>query len=91
MMMGMSKLKFTNAVEARAYIDQILHQIKLIPYNPDIRKLWDNCSKQVDTLSILEVEARRSGKSYKAQKYLVDMHKNIENVEKWIIMLKLMA
>ena len=89
--MGMSELKFTDAIEARAYLDQILPQIKQLPYNPDIRKVWDNCSNQVDTLSTLEVEARRSGKSHKAQTYLVDMHKNIENVEKWIIMLKLMA
>lgn len=89
--MGMNELKFTDAIEARAYLDQIQRQIKQLPYNPDIRKLWDNCSKQVNKLSTLEVEARRSGKSHKVQAYLIDMHKNIENVEKWIIMLKLMA
>lgn len=89
--MGMSQTKFTDAIEAREYLDIIMRQIRELPYNPDIRKLWDNCSKQVDILSSMEVDARRSGKDHKVQAYLVDMHKNIENVEKWIIMLKLMV
>jgi hypothetical protein len=42
-------------------------------------------------LSSLEVNARRTGKDHKVRAYLADMHKNIENVEKWVIMLKLMA
>jgi len=62
-----------------------------LPYNSDIRKLLLNCSRQVDILSSLEVTARRSGNDRKVREYLVDMHRNIENVEKWVIMLKLMA
>lgn len=87
----MNELKFTDAIEARKYLDKVYRQIKDLPYNPDIRRLWENCSKQVDVLSSLEVDARRSHKDHKVRDYLVDMHKNIENVEKWVIMLKLMA
>jgi hypothetical protein len=89
--MGMSETKFTNAIEARAYLDQVYRQIKDLPFNADIRRLWDNCSKQVEVLSTMEVSARRTGKDHKVREYLADMHKNIENVEKWVIMLKLMA
>lgn len=89
--MGMSETKFTDAIEARAYLDQVYRQIKDLPFNADIRRLWDNCSKQVEVLSTMEVNARRTGKDHKVREYLADMHKNIENVEKWVIMLKLMA
>jgi len=87
----MSLIKFTTAIEARNYMDALYRQIKEVPYNADIRRLWENCSKQVDVLSSLEVDARRSHKDYKVREYLADMHTNIENVEKWVIMLKLMA
>lgn len=89
--MGMSETKFTDAIEARAYLDRVYRQIKDLPFNADIRRLWDNCSKQVEVLSTMEVNARRTGKDHKVRDYLADMHKNIENVEKWVIMLKLMA
>jgi hypothetical protein len=83
--------KFKTALEARAYLEKVYFHIKGLPYNSDIRKLLLNCSRQVDILSSLEVTARRSGNDRKVREYLVDMHRNIENVEKWVIMLKLMA
>ena len=45
--MGMNE-KFSNAIEARQYLDSLQKQIKSLSFNYDMRKLWSNIVPMVD-------------------------------------------
>ena len=51
--------KFSNAVEARKYLDSLLKQIKNVSFNADIRQIWTNVNAMVDELSTIEVRCRQ--------------------------------
>ena len=88
--MGMTE-KFTNAIEAREYMDTLLTQIKACSYSPDLRILWKNCNSMVDELSSIEVRCRQRHKYTTADAYRAKMHESTDYVEKLILMLTLMA
>ena len=83
--------KFTNAIEARKYMDSLLKQIRACSYSPDLRILWKNCNSMVDELSSIEVKCRQRHNFNAADAYRATMHKSIDYVEKLILMLTLMS
>jgi hypothetical protein len=83
--------KFTNAIEAREYMDTLLKQIQACPFNSDMRRLWKNCDSMVDELSNIEVRCRQRNNFNAADAYRATMHKSIDYVEKLILMLTLMS
>jgi hypothetical protein len=88
--MGMTE-KFTNAIEARSYMDGLLKQIRNCDYSVDIRVLWKNCDKMVDELSSIEVRCRQRNNWTAADDYRAKMHESCDYIEKLIIMLTLMS
>ena len=83
--------KFTNAIEARKYMDSLLKQIRACSYSPDLRVLWKNCNSMVDELSSIEVRCRQRQNFNSADIYRAKMHESIDYVEKLILMLTLMS
>ena len=83
--------KFTNAIEAREYMDSLLRQIRACSYSPDLRVLWKNCNSMVDELSSIEVRCRQRHNFNAADSYRAKMHESTDYVEKLILMLTLMA
>ena len=73
--MGMTE-KFSNAVEARKYLDSLLKQIKTVSFNADIRQIWTNVNTMVDELSTIEVRCRQRNNWQAADDYRAKMQEN---------------
>ena len=86
---GMTE-KFSNAVEARKYLDSLLKQIKNVSFNADIRQIWTNVNAMVDGLSTVEVRCRQRNNWIAADKYRAEMQESCNLIEKYIILLTLM-
>jgi cysteinyl-tRNA synthetase len=86
---GMTE-KFSNAVEARKYLDSLLKQIKTVSFNADIRQIWTNVNTMVDELSTIEVRCRQRNNWNAADIYRAEMQENCNLIEKYILMLTLM-
>ena len=82
--------KFSNAVEARKYLDSLLKQIKTVSFNADIRQIWTNVNAMVDELSTIEVRCRQRNNWNDADIYRAEMQENCNLIEKYILMLTLM-
>ena len=87
--MGMTE-KFSNAVEARKYLDSLLKQIKTVSFNADIRQIWTNVNTMVDELSTIEVRCRQRNNWQAADDYRAKMQENCDMIEKYILLLTLM-
>lgn len=61
-----------------------------LPYNPDLRKLLKNIDGMIDTLSRLEVEARRTKNLTRCGEQLQKINSAVDTLEKWIIMAELL-
>ena len=83
--------KFTNAIEAREYMDTLLKQIQACPFNSDMRRLWKNCDSMVDELSNIEVRCRQRNNFNAADAYRAKIHEACDYVEKLILMLTLIG
>ncbi len=59
-------------------------------YNPDLHKLVLNIDKMVDNLSKIEVEARRTHKTYLVEEKIAEINSAIDRLEKLILIAKLM-
>ena len=82
--------KFSNAIEARQYLDSLQKQIRSLSFNPDMRKLWANIVPMVDELSTIEVRCRQRNNWNAADIYRAEMQENCNLIEKYILMLTLM-
>jgi|TARA_R110000823_G_scaffold304873_1_gene426645 hypothetical protein len=82
--------KFTNAIEARKYMDTLYKQIQRISFNADIRQIWTNVNAMVDGLSTVEVRCRQRNNWIAADKYRAEMQESCNLIEKYIILLTLM-
>jgi hypothetical protein len=82
---------FNTALEAREIISDLYIQLKRLPYNPDLQKLFNNISEMNNTLSRLEVEMRQTRKSYKFDAHKEKMVKAIAHLESLILIARLMA
>ena len=88
--MGMTE-KFTDAIEAREYMDTLLKQIRACSYSHDLRILWKNCNSMVDELSSIEVKCRQRHNFNAADAYRAKIHEACDYVEKLILMLTLIG
>ena len=82
--------KFSNAVEARKYLDSLLKQIKNVSFNADIRQIWTNVNAMVDELSTIEVRCRQRNNWQAADDYRAKMQESCDMIEKYILLLTLM-
>ena len=87
--MGMTE-KFSNAIEARQYLDSLQKQIRSLSFNYDMRKLWNNIVPMVDELSTIEVRCRQRNNWQAADDERAKMQENCDMIEKYILMLTLM-
>lgn len=60
-------------------------------YNPDLHKIVVNIDKMVDQLSKLEVEARRTHKTYGVEEKIAEINSAIDRLEKFILIAKLLC
>jgi hypothetical protein len=81
--------KFKTALEARSILDDIRVQLKGINYNPDLKRYYENLEGMVSDLSSLEVVARRTGNSKRADRYAKEVDNAISYLEHLILMAKL--
>ena len=86
---GMNE-KFSNAIEARKYLDSLQKQIRSLSFNPDMRKLWANIVPMVDELSTIEVRCRQRNNWQAADDYRAKMQESCNMIEKYILLLTLM-
>ncbi len=82
---------FNTSEEARDIIIDLRKQLHRLPFNADLFQLCNNLGEMNAQLSRLEVEARRTRKTYKFDAYKEDMIKAIKHLEHLILMAKLMA
>jgi len=87
--MGMNE-KFSNAIEARKYLDTLQTQIQSLSFNADMRKLWANIMPMIDELSTIEVRCRQRNNWTAADTYIAKMHQSCDLIEKYILLLTLM-
>lgn len=69
---------------------ELLHCIRGVPYNRDLRHLLDNIDGMIKTLSILEVDARRTRNTGKVEDKLTEINKAINTLEGWVLIAQLM-
>lgn len=68
------------------YRVKLLCQIKVLPYNRELRKMLENLDSMVTTLSKAEVLARRNHKQISDLQELKQVNDAIEQLEKWLVM-----
>jgi hypothetical protein len=72
-----------NSLEWEPLRDQLVAQIRALPYNPDLRRMIKNIDTMVDLLSKAEVLAR--SKHRPATQELQTVNQAIADLEKWIV------
>lgn len=83
-------MEIQNSLDWQKINSDLASQLAGVGYNPDLHKMLSNISKMVSELSNLEVEARRSKSSLRAQVKVNDINKAINHLEKLILMAMLM-
>jgi len=84
-------MKIEHAIDFQDVSAQLRNDLRNIPYNKDLRRLYQNIESMVTQLSKLEVEARRMTKSYACETKVSEINKAIDHLEKLILMAKLMS
>ena len=86
---------FRNAEQAKAIMYDINNQLARLPYKPEVSKYCYNICDMVDDLSRLEVEVRRAHPRAKCHsdhdKLNGDIETGIKRLDRYILMLRLMA
>ena len=80
----------TNSLEWDIYRIKLKNKILDLPYNPDLRKLLKNIDGMIETLSRLEVEARRTKNITRSDEQLQKINGAVDTLEKWIMMAELL-
>jgi DNA-binding transcriptional regulator GbsR (MarR family) len=68
---------------------ELMSQIRMVKYNPDLLKMKRNIDAMVRELSKAEVEARRLKNLKYLQPRIDDINRAIDKMEKWILVLLL--
>jgi hypothetical protein len=79
-----------NSLEWDPYRRNLVEQIRLLPYNPDLRRMVRNVDVMVEELSRAEVEARRTHRPFEKLPELQAANQAIQDLEKWIMMAALL-
>lgn len=80
----------TNAIDGVQKCDQLRHELSLLKYNPDLRKMLQNIENMVTDLSKKEVECRRTRNTRLLEQPLVQTNSAIDHLEKLILVAKIM-
>lgn len=88
--MSMSE-RFNTAEEARKYVDNFRYSNIDITFTRDTTRILNNVIKLVTELSQLEVEARQTRKNRKVDECKIRLDQMIDNLEKLMIIAKLMS
>ena len=88
--MSMSE-RFNTAEEARKYVDNFRYSNIDITFTKDATRILNNVIKLVTELSQLEVEARQTRKNRKVDECKIRLDQMIDNLEKLMIIAKLMS
>ena len=84
-----SMMKISNSFEGRHYMNHLRSQMIELPYNPDLRKLYENCDSLLNKLGNAEVEARRMKSPNRANDQLQEFISATSILEKLILLVKL--
>lgn len=68
---------------------RLMRHITSVGFNPDLHKVHRNIGLMVDELSKLEVEARRTHKTYPVEEKIAEINSAIDRLEKLILIAKL--
>ena len=79
-----------NSLVWDTYRIKLKDKILDLPYNPDLIKLLKNIDGMIDTLSRLEVEARRTKNVGRCSEQLQKINGAVDTLEKWIMMAELL-
>lgn len=79
----------TNSFEGRKQLDKLRQEMHSIPYNPDVRKLYENCDRLLHKFGSAEVEARRTKQPKRSAKQLEEFVQAASLLEKIILLVKL--
>ena len=88
--MSMSE-RFNTAEDARKYVDNFRYSNIDITFTRDTTRILNNVIKLVTELSQLEVEARQTRKNRKVDECKIRLDQMIDNLEKLMIIAKLMS
>lgn len=83
--------RFNTAEEARKYVDNFRHSNIDITFTQDATRILNNVIKLVTELSQLEVEARQTRRLHKVNDCNARLDQAIDNLEKLLIIAKLMS
>ena len=83
--------RFKTAEEARKYVDNFRHSNIDITFTQDATRILNNVIKLVTELSQLEVEARQTRRLYKVNDCKARLDQAIDNLEKLLIIAKLLS
>ena len=84
-------MKIQYATDFQEVSTELRKELREIPYNKDLRKMYQNIESMVSSLSKLEVEARRSARSYACETKVSEINKAIDHLEKLILIARLMS
>lgn len=79
-----------NSLEWNKESTKLLNHINSIGYNPDLQRIHHNIGLMVDELSKLEVEVRRTHKTYITEEKIAEINSAIDRLEKLILLGKLL-
>lgn len=80
----------TNSIEWSSVESRLTEKTKTLSHGREVRKMIENIQQEVNKLSSAEVEARR-GKKLRAQELLVKINQDIEVVEEYLLVAKLLG
>ena len=85
-----SQMKLSSSLDWLHVGKDLTHQLNLVPYNPDLIKMFNNIQSMVRQLSMNEVEARRSKSLKRLEPEIQKINDAIYHLEKLIFMANLM-
>lgn len=79
-----------NSLEWKDESLRLTKEIFSCGYNPDLHKICNNIDTMVSDLSKLEVEARRTHKTYLVEEKIAEINSAIDRLEKLTLVAKLL-
>jgi cob(I)alamin adenosyltransferase len=78
-----------DALECRSVLDRVKKQLGQINYNSDLNKIYKNLEQMVSTISITEVDCRRTRQYAKLEEPIKTFQESVDRLEKLILIAKL--
>lgn len=78
-----------DALECRSVLDRVKKQLGQINYNHDLNKIYKNLEQMISTISIAEVDCRRTRQYTKLEEPIKTFQESVDRLEKLILIAKL--